>query len=218
MMTIIHIVGAGMCGIMVGYFLKKIINWLEIDKYRISSRNYFMEIACFILFQWSIFNLGLIDSILFSFIASVLLAIGIVDLFTMQIPLLFILIGSLFNFIGIIFGNIKLSSAFWGIFIGSILPLIIMGLTWIITKRQGMGFGDIQLGLVLGAWLGPMRMATTLFLASLVSLFVWLFLSLTKGFDRDRALPFAPFLSLSGIAIYISSVYYPSFYNIFVFN
>ncbi len=217
-MTVIHIVGTGMCGFFVGYLLKKIINWLEIDMFRISNRNYFMEITCSILFQWSIFNLGLIDSILFSFISSILLAIGMVDLFTMQIPVIFILIGSLFNVGGIIFGNIKLSSAFWGIFIGSILPLLIMGLTWIITKRQGMGFGDIQLGLVLGVWLGPMRMAITLFLASLVSLFVWLFLSFVRGFDRDRALPFAPFLSLSGIAIYISSVYYPSFFNIFIFN
>ena len=45
-----------------------------------------------------------------------------------------------------------------------------MGILWIFTKRQGMGFGDIQLGIVLGAWLGPMRMALTLFSASVLSL------------------------------------------------
>ena len=53
-----------------------------------------------------------------------------------------------------------------------------------ITKRQGMGYGDIQLGIVLGAWLGPMRMALTLFGASLLSLLAWLGVSLFKGLTK----------------------------------
>ena len=65
---------------------------------------------------------------------------------------------------------------------------------WFITKRQGMGFGDIQLGIVLGAMLGPMRMALTLFFASLLSLLSWIVVSIFKGFNRDRAMPMAPFL------------------------
>ena len=98
------------------------------------------------------------------------------------------------------------------IFVGAILPIAIIGLLWMITKRQGMGFGDIHLGLVLGTWLGPMRMAITLFIASSMSLLVWIFVSLLRGFDKDRALPFGPFLSVGGTGVYVGSFYYPDFF------
>ncbi|MGY8788612.1 MAG: prepilin peptidase, partial [Fidelibacterota bacterium] len=86
-----------------------------------------------------------------------------------------------------------------------------MGLTWLVTKRQGMGFGDIQLGLILGAWLGPMRMAITLFGAALLSLITWVIISIIHEFDKNRALPMAPFLVFAGIGVYIGSIYYPEF-------
>ena len=38
-MTVIHIVGTGMCGFFVGYLLKKIINWLEIDTEKYLEQN-----------------------------------------------------------------------------------------------------------------------------------------------------------------------------------
>ena len=93
-----------------------------------------------------------------------------------------------------------------------------MGSLWLITKRQGMGFGDIQLGFLLGAWLGPMRMAITLFLASSLSLLIWIITSFFKGFNKDRAMPMAPFLSVSGVAIFIVSFYYPKFFQLLAFN
>ena len=86
-----------------------------------------------------------------------------------------------------VFDVITLYAALWGIFVGAVLPMIIVGMLWLITKRQGMGFGDIQMGFVLGAWLGPMRMAITLFFASVLSLIVWIAVSLVHGFDKNRA-------------------------------
>ena len=70
-----------------------------------------------------------------------------------------------------------------------------------------MGFGDIQLGFVLGIWLGPMRMALTLFGASLLSLLVWLIIAAIKGFDRNRALPFAPYLAIASLVTFISKFF-----------
>ena len=81
-----------------------------------------------------------------------------------------------------------------------------------------MGFGDIQLGIVLGAWLGPMRMALTLFGASVLSLFVWIGVSLLNGFDKDRALPYGPFLSFAGTGVYIGSFYYPEFFHLLIIH
>jgi prepilin signal peptidase PulO-like enzyme (type II secretory pathway) len=79
-----------------------------------------------------------------------------------------------------------------------------------------MGYGDIQLGILLGAWLGPVRMAMTLFSASLLSLIAWIAVSLMKEFDKNRAIPLAPFLAVAGIGIYIGSVYYPSFFYLLI--
>ena len=51
---------------------------------------------------------------------------------------------------GLSVGIISFKSAIWGIFVGAVIPLAIVGTLWLITKRQGMGFGDIQLGLLMG--------------------------------------------------------------------
>ena len=215
-MTAVYLLLAGVAGVLGGSSLKLAINWLEIDNYHIRGNNYILEIMCGILFLWAFSKLPITEAILFSSVAAMLIAIGLVDLHTMQIPLLFILGGILLALAGFFLGLITWTAVLWGIFIGVVIPGMIMGITWLITKRQGMGYGDIQLGIVLGAWLGPMRMALTLFGAAVLSLFIWIFVSIHKGFDRDRALPFAPFLAAAGIGIYIGSVYYPSFFHLFI--
>jgi leader peptidase (prepilin peptidase)/N-methyltransferase len=160
--------------------------------------------------------LSLFEAVIFSVITTILIGIAFVDFYTMQIPLALILIGIGCVLISIFKKSIYLSSAVYGIFVGAIIPLMIMGLLWLITKRQGMGFGDIQLGFVLGAWLGPMRMALTLFLASVLSLIVWIAVSLVHGFDKNRAIPMGPFLSVAGTGIYVGSFYYPELFHLLI--
>ena len=203
-------------GIVLGYIVKMIVNWLEIDNYTMSSNNFFLEAVGALMVTWSAINLGIEEAIIFSIIALILAGISVIDFHTFEIPLIFIIIGVVASIAGIFLKVIFLSAAFWGIFVGALIPLAIMLILWAITKRQGMGYGDIQLGIVLGAWLGPMRMALTLFGASLLSLLAWLGVSLFKGFDKDRAIPFGPFLSVAGIGSYIGSFYYPEFFHLFM--
>ena len=203
-------------GIASGFALKYVINWLAIDNFRINQNNFLLEFLCIILFIWSSYNLSTFDAVMFSIIVITLLGISVVDLYTMQIPLLFILGGSCVVLISILKQSIDVPSAVFGIFVGGIIPLLIMGLMWLITKRQGMGYGDIQLGFVLGAWLGPMRMALTLFFASRLSLIAWIIVSIIHGFDKDRAMPLGPFLSVAGIGIYVGSFYYPELFHLLI--
>ena len=109
--------------------------------------------------------MGIEEAVIFSIIALTLAGISVIDFHTFEIPLIFIIVGVVASIAGILL-KVILSAAFWGIFVGALIPLAIMLILWAITKRQGMGYGDIQLGIVLGAWLGPMRMALTLFGAS----------------------------------------------------
>ena len=203
-------------GIALGYIVKMTVNWLAIDNFILSRKNFFLEAVGAIMVTWSAVNLGIEEAIIFSIIALTLAGISVIDFHTFEIPLIFIIIGVVASVAGIFLKVILLSSAFWGIFVGALIPLAIMLIMWGITKRQGMGYGDIQLGIVLGAWLGPMRMALTLFGASLLSLLAWLGVSLFKGFDKDRAVPLGPFLSVVGIGIYIGSFYYPKLFHLFV--
>ena len=203
-------------GIVLGYIVKMLVNWLAIDNYIMRRKNLFLEAVGAIMVTWSAVNLGKEEAIIFSIIALTLAGISVIDFHTFEIPLIFIIIGVVASIAGILLKVILLSSAFWGIFVGALIPMAIMLILWSITKRQGMGYGDIQLGIILGAWLGPMRMALTLFGASLLSLLAWLGVSIFKGFDKDRAIPLGPFLSVVGIGVYIGSFYYPKLFHLFM--
>ena len=87
--------------------------------------------------------------------------------------------------------------------IGLSYLLFIFLLTWIVTKKQPIGFGDIQLIILLGLWLGPMKILLTIFLAACLGIFYWFILSLMYGYTKNRKLPFGTFLSISSIAVYL---------------
>ena len=212
MITALSLFG-GFCS---GFAVKQIINWLSIDGYKIQKNNYSLEFLSGLAWVWAFSNLPVAEAGIFSLIFSILAGIALVDYMTFQIPLVFILAGIVLAIAGLAFKVIFLTAAIWGIFVGAVIPLIIMGVLWIITKRQGMGYGDIQLGFVLGAWLGPMRMAITLFTASVLSLLTWIAVSLTTDFDKNRAMPMAPFLAIAGIGVFIGSFYYPEFFHLLI--
>ena len=201
-----------------GRLLKSTVNWLSVEGFKISNSDLKMELFCAVSWFWAFTNLQPMEGTIFALISGILFAISWVDFHTFQIPLLFIIVGGIVAIFGVLYGTINFKSAVYGVVVGSIIPLALIGLTYLITKRQGMGYGDIQLGFVLGIWLGPVRMALTLFGASLLSLIVWLVLSAIKGFERDRALPFAPYLVIAGLGTFVGSVYFPSLFHHLIIN
>ena len=212
-MDIIAIILIVVLGGLYGRLLKSTVNWLNIDSFQIHQYDPKMELFCIGSWLWGSFTLQPMDGTIFALLAGILFAISWIDFHTYQIPLIFVIVGSIVVIFGVLFGVVTVKSAIYGVLVGSVIPLALIGLTFLITKRQGMGYGDIQLGFVLGIWLGPVRMALTLFGASLLSLIVWLILSAINGFQRDRALPFAPYLVIAGLGTFIGSVYFPSLFH-----
>jgi len=143
-----------------------------------------------------------IHALMTALFSSVLIALAWIDLKTMMIPLSLIISGGVLIVISVIMGTLEWQWVLWGALAGVLIPLSMMGITYIVTRRQGMGWGDIQLGLILGAWLGPWNMALTLFLAALLGIFSWVGISFKKGFDRNRPLPFAPYLVISAVTMF----------------
>ena len=212
-MDIIITISILVLGVLYGRLLKSTVNWLNVDDFQIDQGDFKMELFCVGAWLWASLSLQPMEGTIFALIAGILFTISWIDFNTYQIPLLLIIVSAIAAIFGVLFELTSIKSAIYGVVVGSIIPLALIGLTYLITKRQGMGYGDIQLGFVLGVWLGPVRMALTLFGASLLSLVVWLVLSAINGFERDRALPFAPYLAIAGLGTFVGSVYFPSLFH-----
>jgi leader peptidase (prepilin peptidase)/N-methyltransferase len=69
-----------------------------------------------------------------------------------------------------------------------------------ITKREGMGGGDVKLLAMIGAWLGWKAILFTLFFASLSGSIIGGGAMLAQKQGRHYAIPFGPFLAFSALA------------------
>ncbi len=69
-----------------------------------------------------------------------------------------------------------------------------------VTKREGMGGGDVKLLAMIGAWLGWKAILFTLFFASLSGTFIGGGVMLLRKQGRHYAIPFGPFLAFSALA------------------
>ncbi|MBE9529604.1 MAG: prepilin peptidase, partial [Proteobacteria bacterium] len=95
-------------------------------------------------------------------------------------------------------------------FIDSIIGIglgggVLLGLAagyYIITKREGMGGGDIKLLAMIGAFIGWKGVIVTLFISSFSGSIIGLLFMATLGRSRRTALPFGPFLAI-GAVIYL---------------
>ena len=141
------------------------------------------------------------EIVYFSSISTLLIAISIIDYKYFIIPLQL----SITAFILITISLCLTQSFIYhidGLIIGTGYLSFIFLLTWGVTRRQALGLGDIQLVLILGYWLGDLRIFLVIFLSALVALIFWSVLSLIYGYDNKRKLPFGTFLSIIAILIY----------------
>lgn len=134
-----------------------------------------------LIFAWTLISLALID-----FDTQLLPD-------TMTLPLLWLgLFLSLFHIyvepyqaiIGALVGYLSLWSVYW--------------LFKIITKKEGMGYGDFKLLAAIGAWLGWQMLPLVIMLSAFVGAFIGLSLIAIKGRDKSIPIPFGPFLSIAG--------------------
>ncbi len=81
---------------------------------------------------------------------------------------------------------------------GGSLFLVAKGYS-VITGREGLGFGDVKLMAMLGAWLGPAMVLPVLLWSSLAGSIIGISAVVFTGKDRRYALPFGPFLALGAL-------------------
>jgi leader peptidase (prepilin peptidase)/N-methyltransferase len=151
--------------------------------------------SIFLFYDFSFFS---IKSLIF---ISLLLPIFFIDLEHMIIPDVISIPGL---FIGIIFSIFEKNlwkSVSGSMIFGGILLLIYL-LALIIYKEEGMGQGDIKLGLLLGSFLDIRLSILSLFLSFVIGGIVSIFILIFKNKTLKSAIPFGPFLIFAGIISY----------------
>ena len=88
-------------------------------------------------------------------------------------------------------------SNMWDAVQGAMASVVIMLIIYW-ASRGGMGFGDVKLAFVLGVWLGLEQSLLCLLLAFIFGGVVGVFLLLTGIKSRKDAIPFGPYLCVSG--------------------
>ncbi len=133
-------------------------------------------------------------------LAAMLVVITFIDLDHQIIPDVISLPGILIGFGGsFLIPWISWSDSLLGILLGGGLLLAIAWGYEFITKREGMGGGDIKLLAMLGAFLGWKAIFPVVFMASLVGSLTGIPVMLFKKKNSQLPLPFGPFLALGAI-------------------
>jgi leader peptidase (prepilin peptidase)/N-methyltransferase len=132
-------------------------------------------------------------------LTAVLLALTFIDADThllpdgLTLPLLWA--GLLFN---LWTGRVALADAVWGAVVGYLLLWSVYWLFKLLTKKEGMGYGDFKLLAALGAWLGWQKVPMVLLFSSLVGAVVGIMLMVAARHGRDQPLPYGPYLAAAG--------------------
>ncbi len=169
---------------------------------RISPRYPFVEGLTALMGLFLFLKFGLTLKFLAAFIfVSALILITFIDIDHQIIPDVISLPGIPLCFLLSVFVmKLPFMEALLGLLIGGGSLYLIAVLYEVVTKREGMGGGDIKLLAMLGAFLGWKSLLFILLVSSLAGALVGISLMLIKGRDMKYAVPFGPFLSIGAVA------------------
>lgn len=139
-----------------------------------------------LIFVWSLICLTMID------IDHYLLPDSI------TLPLLWL--GILANIFGV---YTDLQSSVIGAMVGYLSLWSVYWLFKLTTGKEGMGYGDFKLLAALGAWMGWEYLLLIILLSSLVGAIIGIGGILILGRDKNKPLPFGPYLAIAGLVAFL---------------
>lgn len=198
------------------YDMFPIISWIVLKgkcrycKSKISYRYPLVECMTGIIFLAIYLKYGFtFNTIKFCIFASIIIVIGLIDLDTTDVYTLTIITG-IISFIILSTLNFALFKAHFtnqfsildyilGGIIGGGFILIVIIVTNMIIKANGMGTGDAEICLVCGLFLGVKNIVFMLFLSVVIGSIIGVMLILLKKKKRKDYIPFGPFIAISSI-------------------
>ena len=153
-------------------------------------------VAVGILFH---FGLTLEGLIYFVFISS-LIIMTFIDIDHRIIPDVITLPGILIGLIAsLALPTVGFKDAVIGLLVGGGSLWLVAWVYYLLTRKDGMGGGDIKLLAMMGTIIGLKGVIFTIFVSSAVGTLVGVTLMIIKGKDMKFAVPFGPFLSIGAI-------------------
>lgn len=168
---------------------------------RIPLRYPAIEFLTGILFAAVLYSFGFsLATIVYWLFISALVVVTFIDLDHRIIPDVISLPGILAGFLlSFLIPWLPWLESLLGIFIGGGILLLIAWMYELLTKREGMGGGDIKLLAMLGAFLGWKAVLPIVFIASLAGTLVGVPALMLSKEDGKFAIPFGPFLAFAAI-------------------
>jgi leader peptidase (prepilin peptidase)/N-methyltransferase len=146
------------------------------------------------------FGLSIESLVYYAFIAS-LLVITFIDIDHTMIPDVITISGIPIGLLSsIVLPTMNAIDSLLGTLVGGGILYFVGWAYALITKKEGMGGGDIKLLAMIGAFLGWKGVIFTIFIASTVGAVTGILIMLRINKDLKLAIPFGPFLSLGAIA------------------
>lgn len=180
-----------------------------------SVRYAFNELVCGLIFVYVFDMTGFHwDFLAWAFFVSMLWSIFWIDL---DHQLIFNVITYPSILLGIVYNVSKglVYQGLWGLAFGFVLFQVIVFLSIVLLQKEGMGGGDVRLAMMLGAWLGPIKLAAALALAFIIGSLVGIVLLIRQR--QSKPFSFGPALVLGGLIAmrlgeilwtwYINSIY-----------
>ena len=104
--------------------------------------------------------------------------------------------------ISLLHPQLSIKDSLIGVLLGGGSLYVVASIYHVITKRDGLGGGDVKLLAMIGAFIGWKGVLFTILCSSFIGTVVGVMLMLISAADSKYAVPFGPFLSL-GAVIYV---------------
>lgn len=192
------------------YELIPVLSWLGLRGRcahcgsRIAARYPLVECGTALLFAACVWRLGPgVPALAAMVLCAALVALAAIDANTMLLPDSITL--------PLLWAGLLLSLTPWGwVTPGAAIAGAALGygLLWVVatgfklvTRKEGMGLGDLKLLAALGAWFGWQALPALILLSSVAGVVVGVVLLLTGRSRRSQPLPFGPYLAAAGWAV-----------------
>lgn len=100
-------------------------------------------------------------------------------------------------------GALSPAQAIVGAVIGYLILWAVYWIFKIVTKKEGMGYGDFKLLAAIGAWLGWVSLPWVLLFSTFVGIAYGIFAIIRQGKGERSSIPFGPFLAAAAILVWI---------------
>jgi len=169
---------------------------------KISWRYPLVELLTALLSLFLFFKFGLtLNFFIFFIFTAVLIVIAFIDLDHQIIPDILTLPGiPLFFLLAVFVVKVPRLEALVGLLVGGGVLFAIAFVYELLTKREGMGGGDIKLLAMIGGFLGWKSLIFILLFSSFSGAIVGIVAMIIKKQDMKYAVPFGPFLSAAAVA------------------